>query len=518
MQETVAYVKDWPEGQMRQVTVGETDILLARIDGNFYAVGAHCSHYGAPLAKGILNGDRVICPWHNACFSVTTGNQLEPPGLDGLPQYKVRVEGDAIIVQIPESAQRSMTQHQPEVDERTFVILGAGAAGSAAAETLRREGFQGRVVMVTRDRQLPYDRTMLSKTYLQGQADAEAAQLRSADFYQQTDIEVLTGRAITDVDPSTQTLTFADDSILNYDAMLLATGGQARRLKIPGADLDRVLTLRQFADAEQIRDAAQPARQIVIIGSSFIGMEAAASLAQDDCSVTVVSRSSVPFEKILGQAVGQMFQQVHEAHGIQFLLEAQVERFEGDTQVDAVVLASGERLPADLVIVGIGVEPVTNYLKGLELNGDRSIPVNQCLQAVDNLYAAGDIAQFPNPRTGEQTRIEHWRLAAQHGRIAARNMLGHNVAFEGVPFFWTGQFDLKLRYVGHAEDWDEVIVQGSLAEREFLAFYVKSDLVLAVAGCGRDRDIAAITELMRLNQLPSAHEIRNQSIDWTAYL
>ncbi|MGB7415757.1 MAG: FAD-dependent oxidoreductase [Thermosynechococcaceae cyanobacterium] len=519
MEQIVAHVQDWPEGQMQQVAVGETEILLAKVNGKFYAVGANCSHYGAPLVQGVLKGDRIACPWHHACFKITTGDQLEPPGLDALPQFEVRVENDAVMVRVPESAQQqrtpTMAKHQPETDARTFVILGAGAAGSAAAEMLRQQGFQGRVVMITGDRQLPYDRTLLSKAYLQGQA--ESAPLRSADFYQQAEIEVWTGQTVTHVEPDTQTLTVADGSTLNYDKLLLATGGKARRLTVPGADLDQILTLRQFADAEQILSAAESAQHIVIVGSSFIGMEAAASLAKDH-SITVVSRSAVPFEKTLGKAIGQMFQQGHETNGVQFRLGTQVKEFKGNGKVTDVVLDSGESLPADLVILGIGVEPATDYLSDIDLNDDGSIPVNEYLQVTEHLYAAGDIAQFPNPQTGQPTRIEHWRLAAQHGRIAACNMLGQNVVFKGVPFFWTGQFDLKLRYAGHAEDWDEIVIQGNLSEYEFLAFYIKADRVLAVAGCGCDREMAAITELMRLDQLPSPGRIQTQSMDWLTHL
>jgi apoptosis-inducing factor 3 len=520
MEKTVAHVQDCLEGQMQQISVGETDILLARVNNKFYALGAHCSHYGAPLAQGVLKGDRLVCPWHNACFDVTTGNQMEPPGLDALPQFDVRVENDAVIVCVPESAPAQrippMATHQPDADPRTFVILGAGAAGSAAAETLRQQGFQGRVMMITRDRQLPYDRTMLSKSYLQGQA--EIAPLRSADFYQQADIEVQTGQTVTSVEAATRTLTLAEGTTLQYDELLLATGGKARRLSVPGADLDQIFTLRSATDAEQILAAAESAQHIVIVGSSFIGMEAAASLAQAERTVTVISHASVPFEKTLGQELGQMFQQVHEANGIQFRLNTQVERFEGRHQVEGVILDSGEHLPADLVILGLGVEPVTDYLSDIERNGDRSILTNECLQVADHLYAAGDMAQFPDSRTGQPSRIEHWRLAAQQGRIAARNMLGQNIAFKGIPFFWTGQFDLKLRYAGHAEDWDQVIFQGDVSKHEFLAFYVQNERVVAVASCGCDREMAAITELMRLNQFPSPEMIQNQSVDWLTHL
>ncbi len=257
----------------------------------------------------------------------------------------------------------------------------------------------------------------------------------------------------------------------------------------------------------------------MIIGAGFIGMEVAASLTQQGLEVTVVAPGEVPFEKVLGRSVGQMFQQVHEEKGVQFKLGCKAEAFKGGDSVEAVELDNGETLPADMVVVGIGVQPATDFVEGIELSeGDRSIPVNQYLQAAPNVYAAGDIAQFPHFMTGEPVRIEHWRLAMQHGRIAACNMAGQTVPFEAVPFFWTGQFDLKLRYVGHAENFDDVIIQGSLKEKSFLAFYVQAEQVLAVSGIGRDQDIAAISELMRLREMPAAATLKKTDIDWVEQL
>lgn len=518
----VAKTTDLQNGQMRQIPVDDSQILLAKINDKFYATGAFCTHYGAPLAKGILHGEKVVCPWHNACFKLTNGNFQEPPALDDLPSFPVRIEGENVLVKLPEEipdgCTPKMSNYDPEKDRRVFVILGAGSAGSAAVETLRQQGFQGKIVLISQEENLPYDRTKLSKNYLQGKASEDSLPLRSCEFYQEHEIELRFGQAVTKVDTFTKTITLADNSTLTYDALLVATGGKARKLNVPGSDLDHVFTLRQVEDAQHILNTVKEAKQAVIIGSSFIGMEAAASLRQQGIEVTVVSPSSVPFAKVLGEQVGKMFQQLHEEKGVKFYLKTKVTELQGNGKVATVVLDNGEQLATDLVLVGIGVEPVTNYLVGVELAEDHSVPVNEYLQAAaPNLYAAGDIARFPYAPMGKPTRIEHWRLAAQHGRTAAYNMVNARpTKFDSIPFFWSGQYDLKLRYVGHATEWDEVVIDGDLKGQKFLAFYVKNRRILAVAGCGRDRDLAAIAELMRLEQMLDADQI--QQTDWVEKL
>lgn len=522
LEAVVANVNDLRDGEMQQVSIGETDVLLARLDGKYYAVGAYCTHYQAPLAEGVLSGNHVVCPWHNACFNLITGDQQEPPGLDSLPHYQVRIEDENVIVSIPEEATGlrtpSMVEYNPDADERTFVILGAGAAGAHAVETLREIGYQGRIAMVTREDKLPYDRTWLSKDYFTGKVSRDQLPLRSSDFYKKHNIEVLLNKQAVQVDATAKTITFEDGDSLTYDAVLLSTGGKPRRLDIPGMDLQNVFTLRSFEDTEQILASAEKASQAVVIGSSFIGMEAASGLAQHGLNVTVVSPDSLPFKKILGEEIGQVFQQVHEENGVSFRLEAKATQFEGNGKVEAVILDNGERLAADLVVVGIGVQPATEFLKGVELHEDQSVPVDKYLRAAEGLYAAGDVARYPDWRTGEATRVEHWRIAAQQGRIAAHNMAGQAVEFKGVPVFWTMQFQFPLRYVGHAEQWDEIIFDGDPQKREFIAFYVKNNQVLAAATSQRDTETAAIFELLRLNQMPTAEKLRNGSIDLVGQL
>jgi NADPH-dependent 2,4-dienoyl-CoA reductase/sulfur reductase-like enzyme/nitrite reductase/ring-hydroxylating ferredoxin subunit len=522
---TVAGAAELKDGEMMQVAAGATNILLARVDGKYHAVGATCPHYGAPLAEGALCGERIICPWHHACFNVTTGDLEEPPALDALPHYEVRVENENVIVRLPEDApdRRTppMTKPDTAADARLFVVLGGGAAGYAAAQTLREDGFKGRVLMVTREDRLPYDRPNLSKDYLQGHAEPEWMPLRPDEFFNEHGIEVLRGKEVTRVDAKAKTVSFKGGEQLAYDALLVATGGAPRTLQIAGSELQNVLTLRSFADSDAIIAAAEASKRAVVIGASFIGMEAAASLKARGLEVTVVAPDKTPFEKTLGGEIGALFQKIHEDNGVQFRLGAKVARFTGNGKVEAVELEDGEKpekIDADLVVVGVGVKPATDFLVGVNLHKDGGVVVDEHLRAADGLYAAGDIAWFPSALTGERQRIEHWRTALQQGRIAARNMAGENIAYSSVPFFWTRQFDAGLLYVGHATSWDEIIFQGDVSAQAFLAFYVKDGRVLAVAGMNHEREMAAIEGLIRLENLPPPDQLRRGSVNFLELL
>jgi NADPH-dependent 2,4-dienoyl-CoA reductase/sulfur reductase-like enzyme/nitrite reductase/ring-hydroxylating ferredoxin subunit len=518
---TLASVSDLMDGEMKEVSADGTRVLLARVEGEFHAVGATCPHYGAPLAEGALSGTRVVCPWHHACFDVTTGGLEEPPALDALPRYEVRVEGGRVFARVPEAADDRVTprmSRRDPSDARLFVILGAGAAGYAAAQTLREDGFRGRVVVVTREDRAPYDRPNLSKDYLAGKAEPEWMPLRAEEFYKEHDIELLLGREVTRVDAAAKTVTFEGGDTLAYDALLVATGGAARRLNIPGSDLKNICLLRGFADADSVVETAARSSRVVVVGASFIGMEAAASLRARGLDVTVVAPSREPFESTLGPEVGALFRRVHEERGVKFKLGSIVYRFEGAHAVEAVTLESGERIDADMVLAGVGVHPATGFLEGVNLHADGGVLVDAHMRAAVGLYAAGDIACFPDPRTGERVRIEHWRTAQQQGRVAAHNMAGRPNTFDGVPFFWTRQFDTGLLYVGHASRWDEIIYTGDVAAQDFLAFYVRGGRAVAVAGVNRDRDMAALEELFRLNLMPGAGELRSRAMDFAALL
>jgi NADPH-dependent 2,4-dienoyl-CoA reductase/sulfur reductase-like enzyme/nitrite reductase/ring-hydroxylating ferredoxin subunit len=510
-------VDEIKDGEMKACSAGETKVLLARVNGRIHAVGATCPHYGAPLAEGALCGQRLICPWHHASFDVTTGDLLEPPALDALPHYEVRVENGRIITVLPDDAEDRrtppMAKRDAQQDGRTFVILGGGAAGYMAAQTLREENFRGRILMLTREDRLPYDRPNLSKDYLHGHADPAWMPLRADDFYAGHDIETWRDKEVTRVDAKTKTIYFKGGAQLVYDALLVATGGEPRTLPVPGSNLKNVLLLRSFSDADVIIAAAENAKRAVVIGASFIGLEAASSLRTRGLEVTVVAPEKTPFERTLGAEIGALFQKIHEHNSVQFRLGAKVRQLVGNDRVEAVALEAGENLEADLVVAGVGVRPATAFLESVSLHEDGGILVDSHLRAADSLYAAGDVARFTDARTKESTRIEHWRTALQQGRVAARNMAGRATMYDAVPFFWTTQFDATLTYVGHAAKWDEIIFDGDVEKKDFLAFYVKDDQVRAVAGMNRDRDMAAIEGLMLRNNLPTPSKLRSGKVD-----
>jgi NADPH-dependent 2,4-dienoyl-CoA reductase/sulfur reductase-like enzyme len=371
--------------------------------------------------------------------------------------------------------------------------------------------------LISYEKHLPYDRPNLDKAYLQGEAPEKWLPLRSEKFYQNRDIELLLSKTVTHVDVTSHRLTFGDGNPLTYDKLLLATGSLPRLLTVPGAELPNVYTLRSLDDAKALIQAVEKASRATIVGASFIGLESAFSLKQRGLDVTVIAPETIPFEPILGKDIGLMIQQMHEEHGITFKLGTGVEKFEGDQVANIVVLKTGERIETDVVLTGIGVMPNSGYLHGVELQSDGSVKVDQHFQVAEDVYAAGDIARFPDWRSSDGIRIEHWRTAEQHGRNAAHNMVDKQVAVsESVPFFWTKQADVNIRYVGHAKNWEEVLIDGDVSAKSFIAFYLKDNQVHAAAGCKRDKEMGAIHELFRLNKMPTPDTLRSKSIDFLA--
>ncbi len=521
-EEVVAQKDDLQNGDMIQGSVGETDVLLVRRNDKYSAFHAYCSHYGAPLAGGALSNGRIVCPWHHACFDAATGNQVEPPGLDSLEAYDVRLDGDDVVVRIPTKPDGhrvvEMSGRDPS-DERTFVVLGGGAAGEYAVEGLREKGFSGRVVMISREAETPYDRPNCSKEYLQGEAPEEWMFLRGEAFYDDINVERLHGRSVVKLDAKKKTLAFQNGDEMPFDGVIICTGGIPRHLDVDGADLNGVHLLRSYRDATTILAEAREASRAVVVGASFIGMEVAYSLkAMGVDSVTVAAPEDVPFARTFGERVGKMVQSIHEENGVEFRLGRTVQAFRGDERVETVALDDGESIEADIVVVGIGVRPATDFIEGLELAGDGAVVVDEHLRAGTDIYAAGDVAQFPDWRDGGRIRIEHWRVACQHGRIAAYNLAGHETPYRSMPYFWTVHFGTSIRYVGYAADWDVVVYDGVPEDRRFLAFYVKDEEVVAAAGSGRDQEMAAIEELMRRRMIPYADELRKGGVDYVALL
>ena len=514
----VAKTGELPDGTMKQVAVDGGDILLTNVKGEISALGAFCTHYSARLETGVLSGETIVCPSHQACYCAKSGDLKEPPALNALPKFEVVVRGEDIVVRLPEKIGKirvpDMVAPDPARDPRVFVILGGGAAGYSAAQSLRQNGFQGRVLMISGEADLPYDRPNLDKDYLQGEAKDEWMPLRSEKFFQNRGIELMLGKNATGVDTRAKTVALETGEIIGYDRLLLATGSVPRKLNVPGETLANVFTLRSFSDSRAIVKACEKASRAVIVGASFIGLESAASLRKRGLQVTVVGPEAVPFERILGPEIGNMLRQAQEENGIVFQLRTAVERFEGEGAVRSVVLTNGSRIDTDLVLVGIGVTPNTGFLKDVPRQTDGSVQTDPYFRVAEDVYAAGDIARVPDWRGGEYVRIEHWRTAEQQGRDAALNMVGRPTANSNVPFFWTKQGNLSIRYVGHTRGWDEIITDGEVASRSFLAFYIKNNEILAVAGCKRDKQMAAILQRMQADNMPSVEDIRAKSVDF----
>ena len=506
MEQRVASVDDLVDGQMINVKVAGKDTLLARVDGRFYATKATCPHWGGPLPEGLLSGPRLLCPLHKATFDVRDGTLLEPPSLDPIVRFGVRVEGDDVYVERSETEPPAQVQGSAADDERLFVIVGGGAAAAAAAEKLRLDGFSGRVLMVSPERRTPYDRPNLSKDYLSGDLDAEWLPLRDEAFYKERGIERRFAQ-VEALDVGGRELQLSDGTSLTADGILIASGARPRRLEVPGADLRGIHTLRTPEDADALIAAAERTRRVVVVGASFIGMEVAASLVQRGLDVTVTGPEAVPLAAALGPTVGAMLRGHHEEHGTAFELGSGVVRFVGDGAVAGVELENGAVLEADLVVVGVGVRPVTEFLHGAHVDDDGGLPVDDRLRLSEGVWAAGDVARYRDAHTGRDQRIEHWRLAEQHGRAAAADMAGRGAPFAEVPFFWTEHFDLSLGHAGVLHPGaDAAVVYGDLAGRDFTALYAEDDELLAACGT-QQNELGAFMELMRGNALPALSEL-----------
>ncbi len=457
-------------------------IIVVRRGEELFAIGAVCTHYGAPLADGLLVEDTVRCPWHHASFSLRTGEALRAPALNAVSCRHIEQRDGKIYVGDRIEPASTLPADAQDVANlpKSIVIVGGGAAGNAAAEMLRREQFEGTITLLSADDSLPCDRPNLS---LAGDAPEEWIPLRSAKFYREQRIDVQLNAHVVGIDPANRKVLLANGNDHAYDALLLATGAEPVRLGIPGAELAHVHYLHTWADARTLVAAATKARRAVVIGASFIGLEVAASLRARDIEVHVVGRETVLMERVLGAEVGAFLRTLHEDHGVSFHLDATV----ASIDERAVTLANGKTLEADMVVVGIGVRPAIELAEQAGLTIDRGISVDRYLAtSAAGIYAAGDIARWPDPLSGEPIRVEHWVVAERQGQVAARNMLGRREPFDMVPFFWTEQYDFGLAYVGHAEGFDAVDIDGSLQARDCKLTYRRDGKKLAVAVVHRD--------------------------------
>ena len=463
--------------------VGEEEVLLVLREDEVFAIGAHCSHYHAPLVDGLVLGGEIHCPWHHASFDLATGEVLRAPALDSLPCWTVERRDGKVFVRGPRPAKTRAPV--PVEASKAMVIVGGGAAGLAAAAELRRLGFAGKLVMLSAEDAAPLDRPNLSKDYLAGGAPEEWLPLRPENFYSENAIDLRLGAVAKGLDAKARRLTLADGSALEFDRLLLATGAEPVRLQIPGAELPHVRTLRSLADCREIIARATKARRVVVLGASFIGLEVAASLRARGLEVHVAAPEKIPMERVLGAEIGAFVRKLHEEHGVIFHLE------DVATAIDErrVTLKSGKSLEAELVVAGVGVRPRLELAEKAGLAMDRGVLVDAFLEtSAPGIYAAGDIARWPDPHSGERIRVEHWVVAERQGAVAARNMLGARETFDAVPFFWSQHYDTPINYVGHAEGWDAIEVEGDIAARDCLLRYMRDGRALAVASIFRDID------------------------------
>jgi NADPH-dependent 2,4-dienoyl-CoA reductase/sulfur reductase-like enzyme/nitrite reductase/ring-hydroxylating ferredoxin subunit len=475
---------DLPDGKIVLGNVDTEEVILVRRGDDFFAVGAQCTHYHGPLAEGLIVDDTVRCPWHHACFSLRTGEAVRAPALDPIPCWRVERIGDKAFVRekLAGPKPRSSSQASPDTPS-SVVIVGGGAAGLAAADMLRREGYPGAVTMISADDSPPCDRPNLSKDFLAGTAPDDWIPLRSPEYYAERHIELMLDSRASSIDVPQKRVQLEDGRQIEFGALLIATGAEPVRLKIPGATESQIHYLRTFADSRAIVAKAATAKRAVVVGASFIGLEVAASLRARGIAVHVLGPESVPLERVLGPEVGGVVRDLHESHGVVFHLGKTVDHIEGTR----VTLSDATTVDADFVVLGVGVRPSIALAEQAGLAIDRGITVDAYLEtSARGVFAAGDVARWPDRHSGDRIRVEHWVVAERQGQVAARNILGQRQPFDAVPFFWSQHYDVAISYVGHAEHWDAIAIDGSLAARDCAVTYKRGDRTLAVATISRD--------------------------------
>ncbi|KAG5844748.1 hypothetical protein ANANG_G00165850 [Anguilla anguilla] len=515
--EEVCLESELQDGEMMEVEVGHHNVLLVRSGGHYSAIGNQCTHYGAPLSKGALSGNRVRCPWHGACFNVKTGDLEEFPGLDCLPCHKVEVRNSKVFVSVNKQSlkQRKRVKEMGRRDPgviHTMLLIGGGSASLVCAETLRQQNYGGRIVMVTSDDLLPYDKTTLSKVM---NVQSDSILLRQMEFFLRHDIEVWLRKEAKALDTGSKTVTFSDGSWQSYDQLLISTGCRARKLDCAGADLQNVCLLQTPEDARRIHYSCFR-KHVVIVGTSFIG-----GLLHDGRarSVTVIGSSELPYQKTLGPEIGRLTLQMLAAQAVKFFMNDSVLEIRGESgKVKEVLLKSGTVLPVDVLIVGIGVVPNSEFLQGsqVELDSKNFVPVDKCMRtSVPGVFCAGDLACFPLTMAQDRrVNIGHWQMAQAQGRIAALNMLNRETELSSVPFYWTVLLGNTIRYAGFGEGYTEMVLKGRFEDMKFLAFYIKDDVVVAVTGLNFDPAISQVAERLATGKAITKAMAESDDLSW----
>jgi NADPH-dependent 2,4-dienoyl-CoA reductase/sulfur reductase-like enzyme/nitrite reductase/ring-hydroxylating ferredoxin subunit len=485
------YASTIPENGVYAGHVNGEAIIVARTSDGIVALGGACSHYSGPLHEGLRVGDTINCPLHHACFDLRTGRALKAPALAPVTRWKVEEEGGKVFIReaLPDEAPPAAAL----LADKHFVIVGGGASGFAAAQRLRQHGFAGGITMISADADAPYDRPNVSKDYLAGTAEPEWMPLKDEAFYADLKIDVKLGTVVHSVDANTRSVALASGESLVYDKLLLATGAEPIRPAAPGFDQPHVHTLRSMKDAERVIADVNTNDVVAVIGSSFIGLEAAASLRHRGITVHVIGPELIPLRSKFGPSIGTMIKALHEENGVVFHLGRRAEGYaEGAVQLD-----DGTSVRATRVVLGIGVKPRLQLAEAAGVRIEGGVVVDASMRSSDpNIFATGDIARYPG-KHGEPARVEHWVLAERHGQVAAAGMLDIDDPFEEPPFFWSVHYDTTIRYVGHAEDWDAIREEGSVADKDAEVRYEKDGRVIAVATINRDLDSLKAAEMLK---------------------
>ncbi len=501
---------DFKEGEIVPVSYGRRKVIVVKFENKIYAYSGRCTHYGEPLENGIVLENIINCPCHNAQFNILDGSVILPPALDNLIKYEVKAENGDLFIR---KSKRKEIEVPQTLSNETFVIIGSGAAGYTCAVALRKEGFGGRIVIVTDEDVYPYDRTALSKEFISGEFEEKDIFLKSESYYKKLKIDFLFNYKVTDIDFDKKVLITAHGAQVSYDKLLISTGGIPKTPQVPGVDKDGFFLLRNLFDAKSIKKYLKGKTRVVIIGAGFLGLELASTLISNGYEVHVIQNHDIPLTGVFGNPIGEYIKKLHIKHGVKFY-RGEISQILGDERVDSVILEDNTVIKTDAVVACIGIIPSVAFLEGTPILEGNAVPVDEMLQTrVEDVFAAGDIAMVPDYHTGEIRRIEHWIEAQRQGQHAARTMMGRVLPYREVPFFWTIQYDVSIKYTGYSRDFDEIVYRGNVDDNGFLAGFYEGKKLRAVLGVNRDRDMAVMYEFLKADFDITPSEFKDESVD-----